>query len=42
MKKFGLILSLVASVCTTTFGQTDLAAINRPIELLNDANHDIE
>ena len=42
MKKFGLILSFVASICTTTFGQADLAAINRPIELLNDANHDIE
>lgn len=42
MKKITLILSLFTTVCTTTFGQTGLNAINRPIELLNEANKDIE
>ncbi len=42
MKRIGIILSLVASVCTVALGQTDMSVVNKPIELLNDANHDIE
>ena len=42
MKRISLILSLCVTACTTAFGQIDTTAINRPINLLNSANQDIE
>ena len=42
MKRISLILSLCVTACTTAFGQIDTTVINRPINLLNSANQDIE
>lgn len=42
MKRIGLFLFFVSATCVTTVAQTELGAINRPIELLNEANKDIE
>ncbi len=42
MKKISLIFLLLTTFTCLIFGQADLRAINRPIDLLNQANADIE
>ena len=42
-KNFCLIFTLISSFCSTTvFGQAQLSSLNKPIELINEANQDIE
>ena len=42
MKKVILLLMTLVAVTRVAVGQVDVGAINKPIELLNEANADIE
>ena len=42
MRKVTLLLMTLVAVTRVAVGQVDVGAINRPIELLNEANADIE
>lgn len=42
MKKIGLFLILVSAMYRTSLAQMELEQLNKPIDLLNSANHDIE
>lgn len=42
MKRLCLFLCFVVPACSVSLGQVDLNALNKPIELLNEANQDIE
>ena len=42
MKKVTLLLMTLVAVTSMATGQVDVSAVNKPIELLNEANTDIE
>ena len=42
MRKVTLLLMTLVAVTHVAVGQVDVSAVNKPIELLNEANTDIE
>ena len=42
MKKFNLFLIFFMTTSRLVLGQMDINAVNKPVELLNSANEDIE
>ena len=42
MRKVTLLLMTLVAITSMATGQVDVSAVNKPIELLNEANTDIE